>query len=505
MSHARSHILLALIAGTGIWAFAQEPGWYLGANFGRSKAAFDNAKLSREIFGSTITDSSFTNRDRASGYKLFTGYQVNTFLGMELGYYDLGRFSFSAVTAPPGTLEGTITTRGLFFDFVGSIPFTSRFSGFARAGWNYGETRDTFAATGAVAVVDNSLRTRDTNFKFGLGLEYDFTPMFGLRAEGERYRFNDAVRNKGEVDYLSVGFIVRFGRSDRSSAPAVQQAMAPPRDTPPTYEAPPPILVIVPVPPATQKYCTILDLQFEVDRGDIQRESLERLAVVGTFLNKYPATTAVIEGHTDNVGTDDHNLALSQQRADSVVTYLVETAHIDRSRLRAIGYGDTRPLASNETEAGKRMNRRIGAVIACATDVEGLPVVPARMTMALALEFDRNSAVVRSPYREPLAQVAQVLKDHPGMTASVEGHTGNLQASRELTQQISRERAENVVTVLVEEFGIARNRLTAEGFGRTRRTAYNTSAEGQQENRRVNIILSYPAGTDTRASGRTTP
>jgi OOP family OmpA-OmpF porin len=57
---------------------------------------------------------------------------------------------------------------------------------------------------------------------------------------------------------------------------------------------------------------------------------------------------------------------------------------------------------------------------------------------------------------------------------------------------ISKRRAENVVTYLVDNFGIARSRLTAEGFGKTRRYAYSTTAEGRQENRRINILINYP-------------
>jgi OOP family OmpA-OmpF porin len=58
--------------------------------------------------------------------------------------------------------------------------------------------------------------------------------------------------------------------------------------------------------------------------------------------------------------------------------------------------------------------------------------------------------------------------------------------------QLSQRRAESVVNYLVTQFGVDRTRLSTEGFGATRRFAYNTSAEGQQENRRVNIILDFP-------------
>src|SRR5437588_6334224 len=104
-------------------------------------------------------------------------------------------------------------------------------------------------------------------------------------------------------------------------------------------------------------------------------------------MRKYPNTTAVIEGHTDEVGTSADNMRLSQTRADNVVNYLASHG-IARSRLSAIGYGETRPIADNSTEVGRRLNRRIDAIIACATDIEGLEPAPARGTMAMEMELD---------------------------------------------------------------------------------------------------------------------
>jgi OOP family OmpA-OmpF porin len=182
---------------------------------------------------------------------------------------------------------------------------------------------------------------------------------------------------------------------------------------------------------------------------------------------------------------------LSQRRAENVVSYLAGRG-IARSRLKAVGYGETRPIADNRTEIGRRLNRRIDAIIACATDIEGLPPVPARITMAMEMEFDTNSANIRPQYREELRKVANFIKTHPAVTATVEGHTSNVQGSRVQAQQLSQRRAESVVDALVNQFGVERTRLFAQGFGDTRRFAYNTSAEGQQENRRVNIILDFP-------------
>lgn len=249
--------------------------------------------------------------------------------------------------------------------------------------------------------------------------------------------------------------------------------------------------IVLPAPVRTEEYCAVLDIQFEIDQDEMQREMKEKLAVLATFMKKYPFNSAVIEGHTDNVGTDEYNLNLSQRRADSVVEYLVREHGIARSRLTAVGYGETSPLADNASEEGKRMNRRIDAVIGCVTDIAGLRVVPARITMALLIEFDRNQADVKPEYSGDLRKVAEFMREHPSVTATVEGHTGNLQGTPELAMEISLRRAENVVNSLVDHFGVARSRLAAEGFGQTRRYAYNISLEGQQENRRVNVIFNF--------------
>jgi len=268
-----------------------------------------------------------------------------------------------------------------------------------------------------------------------------------------------------------------------------------PRAAKPAMPVAAPLLVIVPVPVNTQQYCSILDIQFEIKQDDIQREEKEKLVVVGTFMNKYPDTTAVIEGHTDNVGTDAYNLKLSQRRAESVVDYLVTDLHIASSRLSAVGYGEMRPIADNSTDEGKQMNRRINAVIACATDIAGLRVLPARVTMAMEMEFDPYKAEIEPQYRDRLATVANFMKVNPTVTATVEGHAGKLvgkqHVSAELAMDISRQRAQHVVDYLADKLGVARSRLSAEGYGQSRRVAYGTTLEGQQENRRVNIIFNY--------------
>ncbi|MEJ0085274.1 MAG: OmpA family protein [Pseudomonadota bacterium] len=477
---------LAMLAGP--LAIAAESGWYIGGNGGRSETDVDEDRIAADLLEQGFTTNFMDDNERDTGFKVFGGYQFNKYWAMESGYYDLGDFGFTSFTAPPGTLHGVLGVRGLNLDAVLSLPFTEKFSAFGRAGVAFSEVEGAFESTGLVTVLEPDSEKRAANYKFGVGLQYDFTRRFGMRLEAERYRIDDSVGNRGDVDLFSAGVLLRFGGA---SPPPVVQAPLPP---PPPEVAKPVVVAPAPVPPpiTTERYCSLLEFQFEINQHQVRREEKEKLAVIGKFLVKYPNTQAEIEGHTDSVGTDEKNQILSQRRADAVVAYLEQNFDIRGSRLSAVGYGESRPIADNATEEGKRANRRISAIVDCATDVEGLSVRPARTTMALAMEFDAKDASVRPEYRDELRDLADFLKANPRVTATVEGHTGNLQATPERALEISQERAQNVVNYLVENFGVERSRLSAQGFGQTRRSAYNTTAEGRQENRRVNVIINYP-------------
>ena len=477
-------LCLAGIAAVNIpLASATDDGWYGGIGIGQSRAKINDDKIRSQLGGT----ADISDDDTDIGYRIFGGRKFNKHFAVEAGYFNLGKFGFNA-TAPTGTLNGTAKFQGLNLDAVGILPLTEKWSALGRLGLTYTEAKDTFGTTGTVSVANANPSKSEANYKMGLGLQYDLTRALGLRGEWERYRVNDAIGNKGDVDMLIVGLIYTFG----TEKAAPKAAEAPPPAAPVYVAQAAPVLVIVPIVAKTQQYCSILDIQFEINQKTVQRQAEEKIDKVALFMKKYPNTTAVIEGHSDEVGSAPDNMKLSERRAESVVTYLVDRGGIARSRLKSVGYGETRPIGDNSTEAGKRLNRRINAIIACATDLEGIAPVPERITMAMELEFDRNSDVVKPQYREELRKVANFMKANPKVKATVEGHTGNLQASPKVAMEISQRRAQNVVNYLATEFAVPRSRLAAEGFGQTRRFAYNTSLEGQQENRRVNIVLDFP-------------
>ena len=474
-------------------AGADDAGWYAGGNLGQSRATIDEARIVDGLKTSGFTTTLITDSDRHLGYKLFGGYQFDRYLSLEAGYFDLGQFDFVANTNPTGAYRGNLKLNGGNVDLVGTLPLTRRFGLFGRIGANYSNVRDGFSGSGLVEVTDPHRSEHATNYKFGFGLQYAFTESLVMRAEAERYRIDDPVERGADIDLLSIGLLYRFGRH-QPVAVTNAEVVAPASEAPvAVVAAPEPVAEPAATPQLpTQQYCSILDVQFDINRHEIRREDKEKLAVVGTFLSKYTETTAVIEGHTDNVGTPGRNMTLSESRADSVVNYLEEHYQIASARLTAVGYGDTRPRADNATEVGKRLNRRIDAVIACVSDMAGLSVAPARFTLAMALDFDEDQSAVVPQYRDNLSMVARFLKANPSVTATVEGHSGNPRATPERAMEVSRERAQNVARYLTDELGVNPDQVTARGFGQSRQNAYGTSAEGRQENRRVNIILNYP-------------
>lgn len=99
-------------------------------------------------------------------------------------------------------------------------------------------------------------------------------------------------------------------------------------------------------------------VNFEFNKDVLTSDAKSALDQVAAGLASQPKLTVQIDGHTDSVGTAAYNLALSKKRAESVRAYLVSKG-IDASRLAAEGYGKTKPIASNDTEAGRAENRRV--------------------------------------------------------------------------------------------------------------------------------------------------
>ena len=108
---------------------------------------------------------------------------------------------------------------------------------------------------------------------------------------------------------------------------------------------------------------TLGDVLFTSGMADLKAGAASNLDRLVTFLNQNPDRTVEIEGHTDNVGGDDYNQGLSQRRADSVRSFLLQQG-IGPERIVASGKGEQRPVADNESEGGRQQNRRVEVIIA---------------------------------------------------------------------------------------------------------------------------------------------
>ncbi len=103
-------------------------------------------------------------------------------------------------------------------------------------------------------------------------------------------------------------------------------------------------------------------LLFPYDSDVLTAAAQQNLNTLASSLDKYPHTNIVVVGHTDSVGTDSYNLELSQRRANAAVNYLVSRG-VARTRLSSAGRGESEPVASNTTDAGRQQNRRVEVAI----------------------------------------------------------------------------------------------------------------------------------------------
>ncbi len=201
----------ALLASPAL--LAQDAGWYAGGSLGRSGATIDDGRIRAGLGNQGLVVSGMSERDDDMGYKLFGGYQINRWFGIEASWFDLGEAGFTANTTPAGTLTGDVRTRGLGVDLVGTLPLGDRFFVLGRVGVAHARTSGNFSSTGAVSMpyASTSTSANNTGIKFGAGVGWRFNEAWSLRAEAERFRMRDGVGNKGDIDLFSIGVVYRFG------------------------------------------------------------------------------------------------------------------------------------------------------------------------------------------------------------------------------------------------------------------------------------------------------
>jgi OmpA-OmpF porin, OOP family len=353
----RFGMILILAALAGPEAFADDGGWYLGLNAGQSRAKVDDSRIADDLAIDGFATTSVDNEEHKFSFKSFGGYEFNRYFALESGIFDLGQFGFRADTLPPGSLHGQVKIIGVNFDAVGSIPIGDQFSLFARAGGIYERSADSFVGTGAVAVPDYSHHKRYGDYKYGAGAQYDFTRFFGMRLEAERYRIDDGLGNKGDVDVFSAGLILKFGRR-QEPVPIPPEVVSPP---PPVAVVEPPPPPPPPPPPVRKRVSFSADSLFDFGKDTVRPEGKNKLREFASQLQGDRFRVVTVTGHTDRIGSHEYNLNLSTRRAESVKAYLVEIG-IPADKVAARGVDGEDPVTKPEDCPGRA---RTPALIAC--------------------------------------------------------------------------------------------------------------------------------------------
>lgn len=213
----------------------------------------------------------------------------------------------------------------------------------------------------------------DTNINLGAGLSYRINDNVAWRAAGRTfYGFDNHTYDFG-IDTAVVFYLGSGSGSSRVEA------------SPTPTAAPTPVAIVdsdgdgVPddrdeCPNTPRNYavdergCPILieevsriqlAVQFEFDADEVRPQFYDDIRRVADFLNEHDDVIATLEGHTCNMGEEGYNQQLSERRANAVRQTLIDRFNVSPARIRAVGYGEARPVASNDTLDGRQRNRRV--------------------------------------------------------------------------------------------------------------------------------------------------
>ena len=290
--------------------------WYAGGKLGWSQ------------YHSTATspglDNSGSTKNDQLGAGAYGGYQVNPYVGFEMGYDWLGRMAYKGGDSNGAfKAQGVQLTTKLSYPVLNDLDVYTRLGGMvwrADSNLNYDGKRTKNNDTGVSPV-------------FAGGVEYAVTPDIATRLEYQwvnRIGDKDTLHARPDNGMLSLGVSYRFGQQDNYVAPAPAPAPAPAAEV------------------ETKHFTLKSDVLFTFGKASLKAEGQQALDQLYNQLSSLDPTdgSVVVLGFTDRIGSDQYNLKLSEQRAQSVVDYLISKG-IPAGKISARGMGKADPVTGN--------------------------------------------------------------------------------------------------------------------------------------------------------------
>lgn len=338
--------------------------WYVGGDLGYSWLK------PHDVNGDYRADDT-----TSSGYRLLLGKQLWQDWSLEAFYANPGKAGIASQNANVGHL-GTLGYKV----FGAGTEWTPLLGG--RGATFYPVFKGGLAATSNSASTSTIRydKLHGVGFYFGAAGVWQFAEHWRAQLELTSYDKDERMLTAGVRYLFGAGKVaapvpvVAAAPVAAPPAPVVEPEPAPAPLPPPAPPAPPAdddqdgvpnTTDKCPTTPANDKVdaegCSLtirLQVYFDNDSGKLKPESTAELERVVAFMQAVPTAAGELQGHTDSVGKDSYNLALSQKRAESVKAWMVDKG-IDPSRITAKGYGESQPVASNDTAEGRAENRRV--------------------------------------------------------------------------------------------------------------------------------------------------
>ncbi|WP_298773798.1 OmpA family protein [uncultured Shewanella sp.] len=319
--------------------------WYIGAGTGINDYQVQCDKSA----------TSSCDDNTPYGWELFTGYMFNQYIGLELGYRDLGQANWTHFN---GELNdyGSIDTKGVTLGLIGYYPFAERWNINAEIGAMRYDSKITNQWGN---IYGNSEAGNHTDYTpyIGAGVGFNITENIMLSAVYRHYQDLNPTQNNFydlENNYWGIKLSYRFGSKAKNlptPTATVTQAVKVDKvanNTPPLVNTP---------------HRFDIDSKFDHDSTVINETAYQDIKKVADFMKANPNSKVTISGHASRIGSAKYNLSLSTRRAEAVEALLVLKFNIDPARITSIGYGFSQPLILGHSPIANEANRRIEAEV----------------------------------------------------------------------------------------------------------------------------------------------